>query len=261
MKRNGFDFGDFEITFREILASISIVAVMLLIGFVISGKISQSQVDKNEKYYKALKINNDKDIFQHGMETNIGNAFIYGELKAVDTVTFSEIGGEYMYVEKVEERYERHERTVTKTDSNGKEHEETEVYYTWDTEDSESLHSKELKFCGTTFPYSKIDVPYGSYIKTIPGSRTYSWKSGEFVKVRFVYYGTDTKFKGTMYTELKDKTISNNSSFYKDKSIDETVEYLESSGVFAQVLFWIFWIILTGAAVFGFYYLDNEWLE
>lgn len=39
-KHNGFDFGDFEITYREILASISIVAVMLLIGFVISGKIS-----------------------------------------------------------------------------------------------------------------------------------------------------------------------------------------------------------------------------
>lgn len=31
MKNRGFDFGDFEITKREILASISIIAVMLLI--------------------------------------------------------------------------------------------------------------------------------------------------------------------------------------------------------------------------------------
>lgn len=33
MKNRGFDFGDFEITKREILASISIIAMMLLIGF------------------------------------------------------------------------------------------------------------------------------------------------------------------------------------------------------------------------------------
>lgn len=37
MKNRGFDFGDFEITKREILASISIIAMMLLIGFVIFG--------------------------------------------------------------------------------------------------------------------------------------------------------------------------------------------------------------------------------
>lgn len=48
-KHNSFDFGDFEITYREILASISIIAVMLLIGFVISGKISQIQDDKKCK--------------------------------------------------------------------------------------------------------------------------------------------------------------------------------------------------------------------
>ena len=29
------------------------------------------------------------------MRTNVGNAFVYGDLKAVDTVTYPEIGGEY----------------------------------------------------------------------------------------------------------------------------------------------------------------------
>ena len=32
-RKRGFDFGDFEITKREILASISIITMMLLIGF------------------------------------------------------------------------------------------------------------------------------------------------------------------------------------------------------------------------------------
>lgn len=40
-------------------------------------------------------------MFQYGMDTNVGNAFVYGDLKAVDTVTYPEIGGEYMYVEKL----------------------------------------------------------------------------------------------------------------------------------------------------------------
>lgn len=39
-------------------------------------------------------------MFQYGKDTNVGNAFVYGDLKAVDTVTYPEIGGEYMYVEK-----------------------------------------------------------------------------------------------------------------------------------------------------------------
>ena len=105
--RKGFDFGDFEITKREILASISIIAVMILIGILISGKISECQMDKNEKYNKAVKIES-QEMFRYGMDTNVGNAFVYGDLKAVDTVTYPEIGGEYMYVEKVKERYTMH---------------------------------------------------------------------------------------------------------------------------------------------------------
>lgn len=41
--------------------------------------------------------------------------------------------------------------------------------------------------------------------------------------------------------------------------IEETVEYLESGG--GVIIFWIFWILLTGGCVFGFYYIDNKWLE
>lgn len=45
--RTVFYLGDAEITKREILASISIVAVMFLIGILIFGKISEAQMDKN----------------------------------------------------------------------------------------------------------------------------------------------------------------------------------------------------------------------
>ena len=249
--RRGFDFGDFEITKREIIASISIIAVMILIGVLISGKISEHQMDKNEIYNKAVKIEN-TDLFQYGMDTNVGNAFVCGDLEAVDTVTYPEIGGEYMYVEKVKERYTEHTRQVAHTKTvNGKTqtYYTTETYWTWDRVGSEDIKCKELSFCGITFKSSKFDIPGTDYIDTIKESS----------HIRYKYYGTGTKFTGTIFTELKDKTISDNTNFYNNMNIEETVERLESGG--GEIVFWILWIILMVVCIFGFYYLDNKWLE
>lgn len=239
-----------EITKREVLTSVSIVAVMLLIGFLISGKIQNSITDNNERYNKAVKIENE-ELFRYGMDTNVGDAFVYGGLEAVDTVTFPEIGGEYMYVEKEEEHYNRHTRTYTTTDGKGHTTTHTEIYRSWDYAGSEDIQCKEVSFCGIVFDSNKIKLPSADYIDTIKESS----------RVRYKYYGTGTRFKGTIFTELKDKTISDNTQFYQDRTIDKTVEHLESKEVFWQVLFWIFWIGLIGAVVYGFYYLDNKWLE
>lgn len=249
--RNRFDFGDFEITKREILASISVIAVLLLIGFIISGKISDHLMDKNEKYNKAVKIE-DQELFEYGMRTDIGNAFVYGNLEAVDTVTYPEIGGKYMYVRKVEEHYTRHTRQVAHTTTvNGHSHTyyTTEVYWSWDYVGSEDKACKEVSFLKHIFSSKKIQFPDDDYIDTLKESS----------HVRFKYYGVGLKYTGTIFTELKNKTIKNNSPFYENMTIDKTVEHLESD--FALWLFWIFWIILIGACVYGFYYLDNEWLE
>lgn len=238
---------DIEITKREVIASISIIAVMLLIGVLISGKISEHQMDQNEIYNKAVKIE-DTELFQYGMDTNIGNAFAYGDLEAVDTVTYPEIGGAYMYVKKVKEKYTMHTRTVTTT-VNGKTQTRTETYWTWDRIGSEEIKCKKIIFCGITFSSNKINIPEADYIDTIK-------ESGH---IRYKYYGTSISHKGTIFTKLKDKTISDNTSFYKDKNIDETVEYLESSG--GTIIFWIVWVVLICGCVYGFYYLDNNWLE
>lgn len=237
--------GDFEITFREVLASISIIAFMAIIGFMISSKISENQMDKNEKYYKALKIK-ETDIFQYAMDTNVGNAFVYGDLEAVDTVSFPDVKGEYLYIRKVKEVYTMHTRIVTTT-INGKVHTRTEVYYTWDNKGSESKTSNRVIFNGIEFDSSKFNLTGTEYIDTVYKSKT----------VRYVYRAFPKKSTGTIFTELKDGTISK-ANFYKYK-IEETIEKLESgSGV---VLFWVFWIILTIVLVGAFYYIDNDWLE
>lgn len=244
----GFDLGNFEITKREILASISIIAVMILIGVLISTKISEHQMDQNEIYNKAVKIES-QELFQYGMDTNVGNAFVYGDLKAVDTVTYPEIGGRYMYVEKVKEKYTKHTRTVHHTDSEGNSYTTTETYWTWDRVGSEDIKCKEISFCGVTFESYKINLPSEDYIDTIKESS----------HVRYVYYGVGTEYKGTIFTDLRNKTISNNTPFYNNSTIDETIEHLESN--FAIVIFWVFWIIFICVVVYGFYYLDNNWLE
>ena len=244
--------GDFEITKREILASLVIIAIMLLIGFVIHEKINDSLMEDYQKYDTALQIDNNSELFSYGMRTDIGNAFVYGDLKAVDTVTFEEIDGQYSYVKKVKERYTKHTRTVTKkrkrSDGKTETYTEKEEYWTWDEIDSWSKHSQQISFLNVVFPYGKISFPSYDYITT----------QKESYYIRYVYYGTDIKFKGTLFARLTDNTI-NDTNFYFDKSIEETIEYLESG--IEVIGFWIFWILLMGGCVFGFCYLDNKWLE
>lgn len=240
---------DFDITKRELIASVTIIAIMLLIGIFISGKISDNQLDRNEIYNKATKIET-PELFEYGMRTNIGNAFVYGNLEAVDTVTYPEIGGEYMYVEKVEQHYTMHTRTVCS--GSGKNRTcRTETYWTWDTYGREDKTSKKIRFLGYIFKSDKIDLPSAEYIETIKTSSM----------VRFKYYGTKIKHKGTIFTKLKNSTITQNSSFYEDMKIDDTVERLTDESNFWIIVFWVIWIVLTGVCVYGFYYIDNDWLE
>lgn len=209
---------------------------MLLIGVLISSKISEHQLDKNEIYNKAVRIEN-TDLFQYGMNTNVGNAFVYGNLAAVDTVTYPEIGGEYIYVKKVKERYTIHTRQVAHT---------TKTYWTWDKVGSEDIKCNEIIFCGLKFNSNKIDLPSTFYIDTVKISS----------HIRYKYYGVGTKFTGTIFTDLRDDTISDNSSFYNNMNIEETVEHLESS--VGTIIFWIFWILLICGCVFEFYY-SGKW--
>lgn len=239
---------NFEITKREVLASISIIAVMILVGILISTKITERQIDRNEVYNKAVKIDS-QEMFSYGMRTNVGNAFVYGTLQAVDPVSYPEIDGSYMYVEKIEKRYTMHTLTVAHTDANGNTTYTIETYWSWDYAGEESKAASTVSFCETTFPISKFELPEMRYIDTI-------YESGH---VRYEYYGIGITHTGTIFTTLSNNTISDSSPFYEGLTIDEAVDRLEK-GVGATV-FWIFWIIGTCVMVFKFYERENEWLE
>ena len=236
------------ITKREVIASFVIIAFMMIVGFFISDNITDWQNEQNAKYQKALHIENNKDMFQYGMDTNVGNAFVYGDLTALDPVSYDEIDGEYMYIEKVKEQYTKHTRRVSYT-VDGKTRYRTETYWTWDWVGSEDKKCKNINFCGVTFNSNKIDMPSQHLIDTIKESS----------HIRYKYYGISTSHTGTIFTKLADGSISDNTKFYENESIDDVLKDKTTGGW--NIIFWVVWIILTGILVFGFYYLDNLWLN
>lgn len=236
-----------RITKREIIASITIIAVMMILGFVIAGRLDAYQIQKNSEYYKAVQIT-DSAMFQYGMDSSVGNAFVCGTLETIEPVTYPEIGGEYMYVQKVEEHYNMHTRTVTTTDSKGNTHTRTEVYWTWDYAGSEAIHSQRIRFLGIEMDYGKIRMPDAEHVTTVK----------ESAYVRFQYYCVPITCSGTIYTNLRDGTLADDSRFFADMDIETVVRHMTAAKTW---LFWILWLLLTAGLTCGFYYLDNEWLD
>lgn len=250
-KNTQFVFDNMIITKHEIIASIAIAATMLLIGIMLDVKISEDYVDKNEKYNKAIKIES-SDLFQYGMDTNIGNAFVYGKLQSVDTVTYPELDGNYMYVKKVKERYTMHHRTVRYTTGSGKyrhTHTRVETYWTWDAIKREHIQCKQISFCDIVFPKKKIKLPTADYIKTIKESS----------RIRYKYYVVQTEYTGTIFSTLQNGTIKDNTTFYNKMNTEETLKHLEVNR--SKIVFWVLWIILIIASVFCFCYMDNNWIN
>ena len=243
-----FDCCDFEITKRELIFSVVIFVFLMIVGFSISEIITEHIEDEKREYNQALQVESE-EMFKYAMSTNVGNAFCYGKLEAIDTVSYEDVDGQYLYIRKEKEKYTRHEREVKHEDSDGNTYYTTEVYYTWDVVSSESKHSEKIRFLGIEFDYNKIERPYAHYICT----NYYSSYT------RYVYYGVAPEHTGTIYTELKNNTISDKTNFYENKSISEVLESFDSS--IEIFLFWIVWVIFMGVIIYAFYYVDNTWLN
>ena len=248
-----FDFWDWEITVREMIVAIAIFCIWLIIGFSVNEKIDNSIQSQNAIYTKAIKVTS-TDEFLYGMETDVGNAFVYGNYVCVDPVSYEDVSGEYTYIEMVKKRYTMHTRVVTKTRTvNGKTetYTDTETYYSWDVVDRDHKQCTKINFCGVEFDFNKIARPSTFYIDTI--------RVGSNVK--YEYYGVPTNLVGTIWTELKDNTISDSSEFLQDKDPVAALETMKASGNFSYIFFWIFWILLLCGVLYGWFRLENRYLE
>lgn len=237
-----------EITRREILFSIIIICVMLTLGLIISNHIDAALNNSYQEYNTATQIINNAELFEYGLRTNIGNVFVYGDLAAVDPISIRDISGEYSYIYKKEEHYERHSRIVTTTDGKGHTRTRVEYYWSWDYHNSWEWHCNEITFLEHKFNYGTINFPDSEYLTTINSSS----------KVRFVYYVCYPKYTGTIYANINNYTI-NKARFYNNMDIDSLIKWLESGH--EQIFFWIIWMFIVGLMIYIFYYIDNRWLE
>lgn len=241
-----------ELTKREIIASISILAIMLILGVIIGDNINDYHYDKIAVYNKALKVK-DEELFRYAMNTNVGNAFVEGEFKALDPVSYDELQGEYMYVKKVKERYTMHTRTVTKTRTvNGKpkSYTTTETYWTWDVVDSDSKTSSNVSFLGVEFPSSKFYLPSDSYLET----------QKESSKIRYKYYGTPVTHNAVAFVDLREGSISNSKVSLNTSTTTERLLETYQYNIWIYV-FWVIWLVITGGLMYQFCILDNDWLN
>lgn len=268
--------GDVEITRREVLASLIIFFLMLGLGFWLNVSLVDDVAKTVEVYSKAVKIDKDATQFEYAMDTNLGNALVYGEASCIDAVTIPQLQGEYWYIEEKTQRYTMHTRTVTVNGIT-----KTEIDYHWDTVKTRSWSAKQFSFLGKEFPcniLSNLDTNCLGVTKDDISDayrenfgRNHLYEDNKYYSsvgdLRYSYKVIPKTFQATVFTSLEDGTMKppkgtqNSVLLYYEQDIPETIRAVKSDQAAGQIFFWILWIFLTGFVLFLFVQLENKWLE
>lgn len=245
------NFSNFTVSKREILVCISITIILIAIGFFINNCIENFINEKNEKYFKALKIENNDDMFDYAIKTNTGYTFVQGKVEGIEPVQ-KDINGKYFYIKKVKEKYTQHTRTVAHTRTvNGRiqTYYTTETYWSWDYVGHEEYHVNKFKFSGKEFNYGDINFNNSRHKETIKESS----------HIRYVYYVIDNEFDGTLFTKITDNKMTENNFYYR--TIKDIIKNKEKEMNTSTIVFWLIWIFIICGIDFGYVYFDNNYLE
>lgn len=248
------EFENFKVTKRETLVAIAITLALIGLGIIISEAIKNNVNESDEKYYKALKINNDEEMFKYAIKTNVGYTLASGTIRAINGISIDELDGIYLSIKKVKEEYRKHYReekhTRIKSDGTEEIYYTTEEYWTWDYVEEEKIHVDKFNFLGVDFDYDTIEFYNQSYNTT---------KEVKY-HIRYKYYTIPIEFEGTLFTYINNNTITQN-KFSTNKTINEIVKQNEDDVNFINAIFWITWIIFITLIDFGYVYLENNYLE
>lgn len=248
------EFENFKVTKRETLVAIAITLALIGLGIIISEAIKNNVNESDEKYYKALKINNDEEMFKYAIKTNVGYTLASGTIRAINGISIDELDGIYLSIKKVKEEYRKHYReekhTRIKFDGTEEIYYTTEEYWTWDYVEEEKIHVDKFNFLGVDFDYDTIEFYNQSYNTT---------KEVKY-HIRYKYYTIPIEFEGTLFTYINNNTITQN-KFSTNKTINEIVKSKEDDVNFINAIFWITWIIFITLIDFGYVYLENNYLE
>lgn len=263
------------ITKREILVCIPIACILICLGLFIDSRIIESSLLSNEEYTKTLKIDNDNDMFKYVIDTNVGKVINYGEFKVSDGVKDSWLKNDYMYIKKITEEYRRHHRTVCS--GSGKTRScHTQTYYTWDDVNSTINNVEKITFSSVDFLFTDFkkypvyrlelskDNVIDSLVNKIDDNCIYediSW-SHHVGDKRYYYRVINKSFYGTVFGEVKGNKFQDKDKLtIHDSNIEDFLKSKDGWSIATRVIYWIFYLIITGLAIYGYLYIDNDYLE
>lgn len=234
-----------DITKREIIASIIIIVIMISFGIVISNYFQNLITSNNEKYFKAAKIENDEELFDYAIRTEVGRVLVYGTAKANQPVTYPILDGEYFSVIRVTERKVEEVRYVPTPDGGM-----LVTDYVWKEEKVESKNTETFTFLGQELTFNDFEFNDYDYLGTFNQS----------ANLRYKYYGLPTKFDMTLYSVVRGGQLSENVVF-ENKTIDEVMKNAENSHTIFSIFFWLFWFVIIIFVLFIFYLSENRYLN
>lgn len=238
-----------EITGREIILAIIAFVILTAVGLFISNGVYDKSQENNDKYFKALKVDNDSDTFQYAINTQVGKTLAEGEVKTVDPIKVDGLKGSYFALVRDTERYTQHTRQVSYKCGKRTCY-RTETYWTWDVINSDTYMSKKAKFLGGEYASEDLNAVNNSYISTVSAG----------FHLRYKYYGTPAKFKGVLYTDTKNSKL-NDSYFHHGAELKPLMEKKEKEAEKDAIIFLIVWEIISAGLAIGYTLLDNKFIN
>lgn len=204
-----------------------ILTTIVLILFALGKFVSQSYQDAAEKtaqeYTSAARITT-KEELETAIHASTENVFITGSMEAVRPVVLPELDGQYICVQKVEKKLNKHARVYSPTFITWQS--------TWDTEKMETYSTDQVQMFGEKIDYKNIQMPKMAYLTTIQ----------ETENTRVQYYGIQEDYTGTLYATLDNGTIVGKSYFWNEKDVEKIIQEEADYNAFD---FWKHWILLS----------------
>lgn len=283
---------------KKLLLYLAVVAgavFLVFVGIPVRYAIVNDAEQEARMYQTAIQTTSDEQL-NYSIDTKQGRVLSPVTIKAVGKVKFDEMNKSFSKVEKVEERYTRHTREVCEThyrtetrtrtvyDADGNSSTETytvevpydvchtEVYYTWDYQQSWDKSAKEVDMAGRKYPIdlfalSTRGVDASEIIDGADGHYTYertkggilgrAWFSGDTEgDKRYSYAVLELPKSGTVFLDVSERVqpvLGNKVGLHSQKP-DELVKGAQNSVQVKSTVFMVLWVVLVLAELGGLGY-------
>lgn len=243
------------------LVIVAVAVFFFSTGTWVYNKVLDGSDQKVRMYQTAIKIEDEKQ-FNYSIDTHQGNILAWGNFEAVEPAKFAEMSKKYLAVEKVTERYTRHESETCWTDINGFEQCTTTVWYSWDWFSSTKVESPEVKLNGRTYPtnlfHFTLKRVHASEI--IPGATNEYWyphKKDWLIftsegDIRYAFNVVDIKTAGSILANTSGGALrpaEGSKIAVSNKQVSERVKEAQNAANASKWGFIIAWTVLTIGAV------------